>query len=43
MERGRGETVLVVVAVREQEMLLDTIEQQVYILLVRCYCHSYTV
>ena len=34
---------LVVVVVREQEMLLlDTIERQVYILLGKHYHHSYT-
>ena len=43
---GEGEDgglVVVVVVVREQEMLLlDAIERQVYILLGKCYHHSYT-
>ena len=43
VERGRRETGVVVVVVREQEtLLLDAIERQVYILLWWCYCHSYT-
>ena len=34
---------VVVVVVREQEtLLLDAIERQVYILLGKRYCHSYT-
>ena len=44
MERGKREDlVMVVVVVREQEtLLLDAIEQQVYILLGKRYRHSYT-
>ena len=43
MERGKREDLVVVVVVREQEMLLlDAIERQVYILLGKHYRHSYT-
>ena len=44
MERGKREDCLVVVVVvREQEtLLLDAIEQQVYILLGKRYHHGYT-
>ena len=42
-EWEEGGLVVVVVVVREQEtLLLDAIEQQVYILLGRRYRHSYT-
>ena len=42
-EGKREDLVVVVVVVREQEtLLLDAIERQVYILLGKCYRHSYT-